>query len=82
MKKEKPKRKRPTPHSNTGAKHPTFVLALDKDDPERELEFELDFQASLTTQERFEMMFSRSREVAENMRRDGHRKTPSIIKRP
>jgi len=63
-------------------KHKTFILALEKDDPERELEFELDFQASLTTQERFEMMFRRSREVAEHMSRDGYPKTPAIVKRP
>ena len=59
----------------------TFILALEKDDPEKELEFELDFQASLTTQQRFKMMFDRSREILEMMKRDGHRKSAQIIKR-
>ena len=46
MKKEEPKRRNPTPHSTGRAKRPTFILAMDKDDPERELEFELDFQGA------------------------------------
>jgi hypothetical protein len=62
-------------------KHKTFILVLDKDDPERELDFELDFQASLTMQERFEMMFKHSREVAGRAIRDGSRKAPAVIKR-
>jgi len=33
------------------------VLKLDKHDEEREIEFELAYLASLTTQERFELMF-------------------------
>lgn len=62
-------------------KHKTFMLILEKDDPEKELDFELDFQASLTTQERFKMMFVRSAEVAEMMKRNGRRKSPQIVKR-
>jgi len=62
-------------------KHKTFRLILDKDDPEKELEFELDFQASLTTRERFQMMFVRSAEVAEMMGRNGRRKSSQIVKR-
>ncbi len=30
-------------------KRKTFILAIEGDDPENELEFELDFQATLTT---------------------------------
>ena len=62
-------------------RHRTFILALEKDDPEKELEFELDFQASLTTQQRFKMMFDRSGEILEMMKRNGHRKSTQIIKR-
>ena len=62
-------------------KHKTFILALDRDDPEKELEFELEFQTSLTTQERFKMMFDRSKEVAEMMRRNGYSKSAKIVKR-
>ena len=35
------------------------VLVLDHDDEERELEFELAFLRSLTTQQRFDLMFQR-----------------------
>ncbi len=31
----------------------TPILMLEKDDPERELEFELEYQLSLTTEQRF-----------------------------
>jgi hypothetical protein len=51
------------------------------DQPKRELEFELDFQASLTTQQRFEMMFKRSDQIKEMLIRHGYRKPVEIIKR-
>jgi len=63
-------------------KHKTFMLALEKDDPERELEFELEFQRSLTTAERFKMMFERSQEMAKRLKRNGRRKPVEIVKRP
>ena len=49
---------------------------------ERELEFELQFQQGLTRQERFEMMLRKSRELAEELIRRGHRRPAAIIKRP
>jgi hypothetical protein len=58
------------------------VLKLDRDDEEREFEFELAYQRSLTTEERFRMMFQKSREIAEMLIRHGHRKPFEIIKRP
>jgi len=58
------------------------VLKLDRDDEGRELEFELAYQRSLTTEERFRMMFQKSREIAEMLIRHGHRKPFEIIKRP
>jgi hypothetical protein len=48
---------------------------------ERELEFELAYQRSLTTAQRFEMMFRRSRQMAEQLARLGHRKPTEIVKR-
>ena len=62
-------------------KHKTFILVLDKDDPEKELEFELDFQASMTTQERFTRMVKSSREFLTIWRRNGYQKPTSILKR-
>ncbi len=59
----------------------TRKLLLRDDQPERELEFELDFQASLTTQQRFTMMFRRSDQIKETLIRHGYRKPIEIIKR-
>jgi len=57
------------------------ILKLVTDDPERELEFELAYLRSLTTQERFDLMFRKSRELAESLARHGHRKSAAILKR-
>ncbi len=57
------------------------ILVLASDDDEQELAFELAYLQSLTIQERFDLMFRRSREVAELLERHGHRSTPAIIKR-
>lgn len=57
------------------------VLKLSVDDPERELDFELVYQRSLTTQERFTLMFRKSRELADSLVRHGHRKPLAVVKR-
>jgi hypothetical protein len=57
------------------------VMKLERNDEERELNFELAYQATLTTQERFEMMFRKSREIAEVLLKRGYRKPFEIIKR-
>ncbi len=67
--------KRPRNHRAGG------ILKLAADDPERELEFELAYLRSLTTQERFDLMFRKSRELAESLARHGHRKSAPILKR-
>jgi hypothetical protein len=46
-----------------------------------ELDFELAYQRSLTTAQRFEMMLTRSRQIAEELIRRGHRKPVEILKR-
>jgi hypothetical protein len=58
------------------------VLKLDPDAPseDRELEFELAYQGSLTTAERFERMFRKSRELAEELLRRGYRKPSEVVK--
>lgn len=58
------------------------VLKLSKDNEQAEIEFELDYLASLTTRERFEMMRRKSREVASLGKQNGRRRTAEIIKRP
>jgi hypothetical protein len=58
------------------------ILVLENDDPERELEFELEYQLSLTTEQRFEMLFQLMRYVNEQLEKNGHRKAVEIIARP
>jgi hypothetical protein len=48
---------------------------------EVELAFELEYLASLTTAERFEMMFRKLREMAEELLRHGHRRPVEVAKR-
>ena len=57
------------------------VLKLEKDDERREIEFELDYLASLTTRQRFQMMIQKSREMILLLRRNGHRKSTQVVKR-
>ena len=58
-----------------------MILKLDTDDPDRELAFELDYLLSLSTRERFEMMFRKSEAVWETLLRHGYRKPSEITKR-
>jgi hypothetical protein len=46
-----------------------------------ELDFELAYQRSLSTAQRFDMMLARSRQIAEELIRRGHRKPVEIAKR-
>ena len=48
---------------------------------EKELDFELKYQLSLTTEQRFRMMFKKSREMQEMLQKNGHRKPFEVIKR-
>ena len=59
-----------------------MILKLKEDDPQRELEFELDYLATLTTEQRFRLMVERSRQFMQIMIRHGHRKPAEIVKRP
>ena len=61
---------------------PAMLLKLAKDDPQRELDFELDFLLSLTVRQRFAMMKRRSRQTMLSLIRNGHRKPFEIVKRP
>ena len=62
------------------------ILKLDKYDEEKEIEFELDYLTSLTTGERFQMMFQKREEIlgllsSATGKRNERRKTTEIIKR-
>lgn len=57
------------------------VLKLTDHDEDKEIDFELEWLLSLTTQERFQLMIQRTRELNELLERNGHRKPFEIIKR-
>jgi len=57
------------------------VLKLEKDDERQEIEFELDYLMSLTTQQRFQMMTQKSREMFLLLRRNEHGKSTQVVKR-
>ena len=63
--------------------HPTRILKVAPTDSNDDLElaFELDFFAGLTIEQRFHLMFERSREMAEMLRAHGHSEATSIAKR-
>ncbi|UCD05447.1 MAG: hypothetical protein JSV98_10110 [candidate division WOR-3 bacterium] len=62
-------------------KRKTYIRSIGNDDTEDILEFELEFQRTLTTAERFKMMFSVSNKMKEILIRNGYRRPIEIIKR-
>lgn len=57
------------------------ILLVEHDDEEAELDFELAYLRTLTTQQRFQLMFRKSREIAEILLKHGYRKPFEIVKR-
>jgi hypothetical protein len=57
------------------------VLKLSQGDEAKELEFELDYLASLTFEERLQMMRQKSKEMLRQMIEHGHRRSFEVIKR-
>jgi hypothetical protein len=57
------------------------ILKLDKHNEDKEIEFELDYLTSLTTRQRFELMFRKSREMRRLLKRNERKKTTEVIKR-
>ena len=58
------------------------ILKLDKHNQDKEIEFELDYLASLTTKQRFELMFRKTEEMLCLLKRPKPRqKVTEIIKR-
>ncbi len=58
-----------------------FKVSPGEENETAELLTELNYQLSLTTAQRFEMMFRKSREIAEILLKNGYRKPFEIIKR-
>ena len=57
------------------------ILKLRRHDKSKEINFELDYLLSLTTKQRFQMMFKKTQEIRSLLRNNGYRKTAQIIKR-
>jgi hypothetical protein len=57
------------------------ILKLEKDDENREIEFELSYLKSLTTKERFLLMQKKSDEMKKMLAKNGYRKSTEIVKR-
>jgi len=57
------------------------ILKLDKHNEDKEIEFELDYLASLTTKQRFELMFRKTEEMLRLLKRNERRAATKIIKR-
>ena len=57
------------------------ILILDRDDEAREMEFELEYQQSLTTQQRIALLEEKRKFIQQQLCRYGHRKPFEIIKR-
>jgi hypothetical protein len=57
------------------------ILKLNKHNKDKEIEFELDYLTSLTTRQRFELMFGKTREMQRLLKRNKRRKVTEVIKR-
>lgn len=57
------------------------ILKLIESDEEKEIQFELDYLSSLSIHERFQLMLNRNRELLDILEKNGHRRSPKIIKR-
>ena len=57
------------------------VLKLEKDDENREIEFELCYLKSLNIRERFLLMQKKSDEIKKMLRKRGYRRPTEIVKR-
>ena len=63
------------------SKRKTKILILDDDDPEKEQEFALDFQLSLTESQRYEIMDRLVKDGLAIVKRHGYKNTPVVIAR-
>jgi hypothetical protein len=59
----------------------TRILKLNKHNQKKEIEFELKFLKSLSIKQRFELMFKKTKEIIDLLKKGGHRRSFTIIKR-
>jgi len=62
-------------------KSQAHILKLTRHNSKKELDSEIAFQLSLTTQERFKMMFEKSNIIKKILLKNGYRKPFEVIKR-
>ncbi len=62
-------------------KRKTYMLALEKDDPEKELEFEVAFQITMTTRQHYARMKKLVKQSMEVVKNNDYPKTPAIVSR-
>jgi hypothetical protein len=59
----------------------TPILKLDDHNEDQEIEFELSWLLSLSLQQRFQLMFKRTRQLIELLERNGHGRPDGVFKR-
>lgn len=74
-------RARPAGRQYSGEADYMAILKLCRDDPQREIDFELKYLTSLTVRQRFALMLEKSADMKKMPRRRGYRKPAEIIKR-
>lgn len=57
------------------------ILLLKDSNEEKEIEFELKYLSGMSLDQRFSLMLEKTQELKNNLKKNGHRKTPQIIKR-
>jgi len=62
-------------------KKKTYILSIEKDDPKKELEFEVAFQLSLTSSQRYKRMIKMFKQNMDSINKNERQKTPAIISR-
>jgi hypothetical protein len=59
----------------------TYILQLEKDDPQKELEFEIAFNLTLTEKQRYKIFMRLLKQTIKFVKEHDYPKTPSIISR-
>ncbi len=80
--KRKTRRERTKKIPKIGVKTKSRIVYLDHDDPDWELNMELAYMMSLTTQQRFKMMLARSRAMIKRLIEIGYINPKEIVMRP
>jgi len=61
------------------SKRKTKILQLEKDDPAKEMEFEIEFNLSLTEKQRYRIMLHLLKQTIEHVKKNEYQKSPAIF---